>query len=279
MVDEVPGSVRAARSTEGRGGPPRRTPSAVVSHGDVREAGDRRVRLPDRREAFADARSPLRHRRRARRPVEEPVGDAQRPLDRLRRGRARPDRRRRALHRRRPEDTMPAIAVRGLARSRGSARPAARTGASARRSPRRARRSRPRGPLCDAEHEPAGRELVDHRGLLRDEHLVAVRELEDRRREPDRLGHTRRRRPASRAAPTSRSSACRSCRARRTRPRRRDAPSRASATGRSRAPSCSAGRFRASSIFLVRRRVSSDPARADHHPGSQRVRRARRRGS
>ena len=42
--------------------------------------------------------------------------------------------------------------------------------------------------LRQPEHESSRREPVDHRRLFRDHHLIAVRQLEDRRGEPDALG-------------------------------------------------------------------------------------------
>src|SRR4029079_4464216 len=45
--------------------------------------------------------------------------------------------------------------------------------------------------LREAEREPAAGQLVDDRSLLRDEHLVPRRKLEDRRRKPDVLRHAR----------------------------------------------------------------------------------------
>src|SRR4029079_4556198 len=45
--------------------------------------------------------------------------------------------------------------------------------------------------LREPEHEPPRRELVDHRRLLRDQHLVPVPQLQNRGREPDPLGHPR----------------------------------------------------------------------------------------
>jgi hypothetical protein len=150
----------------------------VVADRDVGEARDLDVGLPLRCERLPDLRRRLLHELGAPRAEDEAVRDARRPRHRLLRTGAGPDRRPGVLNRRRADDALVAIRLACLAPDVADA---VDLPFELGRAPREVLGDVEQlevvlaASLGEPEHEPAAGELVDDRGLLRDEHLVPRR--------------------------------------------------------------------------------------------------------
>src|SRR5690349_20231367 len=153
----------------------------VVTDGDIRKPRDLGVRLSLGLERAADLGRELLHVLGADGDEDEAVGDPRRPLDRLGLQRTRPYRRPGLLYERRPEDAV--IAVR-LARGLPDFADSCDLPLEPLRAALELRLENFEvvlaAALRETEDEAAAGELVHDGRLLRDQHLVPRRQLQDR---------------------------------------------------------------------------------------------------